>query len=505
MQYILYPFSWFLTVCHDFFNSYGIALILFTIVIKAILFPFNLKAKRSMIAQTLVQDKVQKIQKQYANDRAKMNEEMQALYAKENIKPMSGCIWSLIPLVILWPLYAIIRRPLTYMMHLTSDAIVAVANALNAGTLLGIDISTSTVSSAYNEMKLAGLLNSDTLSTARQAAESVVSGAGDKLFQINFHFLGLDLSSIPQWKFWTSGTPTWGYIGLFLLPLVSAALGITMTIISQKTNRVNKNQPVNRQQNSSMRMMMVISPLISLYIGYAYPAALCIYWISNNVLSIVQELICGKILRKDYLAAEERRLEQERLEKEAEKKRKQEAAERKYRAMEQAKANKGKKKKKKPQPKKQSQAQKELEQVNNNEASRVGMRRYARGRSYDPDRYGGVTPYLDPAQYIDEDAIEKARQEREEQDRIAQTKEAMRKFDLGLELEPEEQELVDAELLKQAEETLEEEEGTSPSGEEEIPALDSSETQEEDSASEEAQEEAPEPEEETGEEKGEED
>ncbi len=129
---------------------------------------------------------------------------------------------------------------------------------------------------------------------------------------------------------------------------------------------------------------------------------------------------------------------------------KQEAAERKHRAMVQAKQNKGKKKKKGPvkSPDKPS-----------NEASREGMRRYARGRSYDPDRYGGVTPYQDPGAPIDEDAVEKARQAKEEQELAERTREAMRKFEEGLDLEPEEQELVDAALLQQAEQTLAEQEG----------------------------------------------
>ncbi len=448
-QIILTPFSWLLTAFHDFFNSYAVALILFAIVVKAILFPFSLKGKRSTIQQTLIQDKVQKIQKQYANNRTKMNEELQALYAKENVKPMSGCLWNMVPLLVLWPLYSIIRRPLRYMMHLTSEAILAVAQALDAGTALGLsELTTSTVSSGYNELKLAGLLNADNIETAKSAAESAVAGAGDKLFQINFNFLGLDLSQIPQWKFWSEGSLTWGYIGLLLLPLISAGLALVMSIVSQRTNRMNST--ANNQMTSQMRIMMLISPLLSLWIGFAMPAALCVYWIINNLLSIVQELISGRILKKDYERAAQKRAEQEQREKEEEKRRKQEAAERKHRAMEQAKQNKGKKKKKGPvkSPDKPS-----------NEASREGMRRYARGRSYDPDRYGGVTPYQDPGAPIDEDAVEKARQAKEEQELAERTREAMRKFEEGLDLEPEEQELVDAALLQQAEQTLAEQEG----------------------------------------------
>ena len=93
-QIILSPFVWLLTVFYNLFGSYGLALIFFAIVVKLILFPFSLKGKRSMIQMNMLSDKMQKLQKQYGKDKERYNLEVQKLYEKEKVNPMSGCLWS---------------------------------------------------------------------------------------------------------------------------------------------------------------------------------------------------------------------------------------------------------------------------------------------------------------------------------------------------------------------------------------------------------------------------
>ena len=131
LQLVLTPFVWILMLFYNFFHNYGIALILFAVLVKLILFPFSLKGKRSMIQMNMMSGKMQKLQKMYGNNKEKYNLEVQKLYEKEKVNPMSGCLWSFIPLLILLPLYAIIRQPLTYMMNLSPDVINQIAGALN--------------------------------------------------------------------------------------------------------------------------------------------------------------------------------------------------------------------------------------------------------------------------------------------------------------------------------------------------------------------------------------
>lgn len=388
-QIILTPFSWLLTFFHDTFGNYGWALILFAVIVKLILFPFSLKGKRSMIQMNMIQDKVQKIQKQYANNREKMNEEVQKLYAKENVKPMSGCLWSMIPLFILWPLYAIIRRPLYHMMGQSEAAIEAISK------VLGYSAETAGRSAAYSELYMANMMNEGNLEAVRAAADGISAGLGDKLFIIDFDFLGMNLADIAQWKIWDFDVYNWGTIGLFLLPIISAALSYLMTFVTQKTNNLNKQAA---QQTGQMKTMMYMMPLMSLWIGYAMPAGLCVYWIINSVLSMGQEWVCGRMLKKDYEKAAAIRAERERKEKEEEKIKRREAAERRAKAIEEAKNNKGKKKKPAVEPS-------EKKKDRTTDVGRIGMRPYARGRAYDPDRFGGVTVYQDPGAPIDEAAV----------------------------------------------------------------------------------------------------
>jgi len=389
-QIILTPFSWLLKFFHSFSN-YGIALILFAIVVKLILFPFSMKSKRSMIQMNLIQGKVQQIQKQYARNREKMNEEIQKLYAKEGVNPMGGCLWSLIPLFILWPLYAIIRRPLYHLMHLSEAAIDAVATALS------YDVASAGRNAAYSELYMANLMNEGNIDAIRAAVDGVSAGMGDKLFIVDFNFFGMNLADIAQWKIWDFDVYNWGTIGLFLLPIISAVLSFLMSKVSQATNAMNKQQAA-AQQNSQMKTMMIMMPLMSLWIGYAMPAGLCVYWIINSLTSMLQEFISGKMLKKDYEKAAALRAEQEQKEKEEEKRKRREAAERRAKAIEEAKNNKGKKKK----PAVESS---EKKKERTTDVGRIGMRPYARGRAYDPDRFGGVTPYQDPGAPIDEEAV----------------------------------------------------------------------------------------------------
>lgn len=379
-QIILTPFSWLLKVFCQIFDSYGIALILFTIVIKVILFPLSLKGKRSMIKMNMAQADLKEIQKRCGNDRQRYNEEVQKYYSDHNISPMGGCGWSMIPLFILMPLYSIIRRPMKHMMRLTDANTGLVAKALGWAEKFGGEFSLTGAGAAgrnagYNELTLASMLNEGNLATAKAA----VAGAGS-IFVINFNFLGMNLAQIPNWKFWEGGI-TWNSVGLFLLPIISAALSVLSMIVSQNTNKMNAN---DTGTNSSMKSMMIMQPLISLWIGFTLPAGLCVYWIANSALMMVQEWLCGRMLKKDYEAARVAMEEQKRKEKEEEKQRRREAAERKAAAIAASKT-KGKK----------NQPKEVKEKAFDNSASREGLRSHARGRSYDPNRYP-TTPYHDP-------------------------------------------------------------------------------------------------------------
>ena len=177
-----------------------------------------------MIQMNLLSGKMQQLQKQYGKDRERYNLEVQKLYEREKVNPMGGCLWSLIPMIVLIALYGIIREPITYFMNLSMDQIKEVAQLLNWDT---VAVTQGWVTQAmmdkaggvfengaYNQLYLLSLINDSNLASLQAA----LGEAGSGLFVMNFQFLGLDLSLIPTWKFWTGGLK-WSSIGLFLLPL----------------------------------------------------------------------------------------------------------------------------------------------------------------------------------------------------------------------------------------------------------------------------------------------
>ena len=182
MYYILSPFSWLLNFFYSFTDSYGISLILFALVIKIILFPLTIKGKKGMIQMNLLSGKMQQLQKQYGKDRERYNLEVQKLYEKEKVNPMSGCLWSFIPILFLMVLYGIIREPLTYFMGLTMEQIQLIAQELDWQTVavssgwvtpaamekLVQQVADGKLTSvfqngAYNQMYLASMINPDNL------------------------------------------------------------------------------------------------------------------------------------------------------------------------------------------------------------------------------------------------------------------------------------------------------------------------------------------------------
>ena len=403
MGIILKPFAWLLLSFYNLFNSYGIALILFAIVVKLILFPVTLKSKKSMIQTTMLSGKMQKLQKQYGKDKERYNLEVQKLYEKEKVNPMGGCLWSLIPMVVLIALYGIIREPLTYFMNLTADQVAQVAEVTGIANTGG-----------FPQIAMAQALNDPSVMARVQ---SKLGEAGSGLFAMNFSFLGLDLSAIPNWKFWAGGI-SWNSVGLFLMVLVSTGVSFLSMKVSMATNQINK-QSQNAQMDQTNKMMMYMMPLMSLWIGFTLPAGLCVYWIAQYVVTMAQEVICSRMLKKDYEAVRVAAEEREREEKEEEKRRKEEARLEKARRIEEEKQNKGKKKK--------GAAKKDVEPDQegvNKSDSREGIRAYARGRAYIPNRFGAVTPYTDPNELLKAQAEAEAQKKNKKKDKSAPAQEA---------------------------------------------------------------------------------
>ena len=375
MGIILKPFAMLLMFLYEFFNSYGIALILFGFIVKLVLFPVTLKSKKSMIQMNMLSGRMNQLKAQYGKNPERYNMEIQKLYEEEKVNPMGGCLWSLIPMFVLIGLYGIIREPLTNMMDLPKDMVAQVAELTGVAN-----------TGNYPQIAMVQALNDSAVLASVKAA---LGDAAAGLKGMDFSFLGMNLADIPSYKFWQQGTPG---ILMFILVLVSVATSYLSMKVSMSTNQMRKDDG-NSQVDQTNKMMIWMMPLMSLWIGFSVPAGLTVYWISQYIMTMLTEVICGKMLKKDYEAARAAAEEAARQAKEDEKRRKEEARLERARRIEEEKLNKKKGIKKDP-------AQPGV----NKDDSREGLRAYARGRAYMPDRFGGVTPYNDPSELIKAEA-----------------------------------------------------------------------------------------------------
>ena len=385
MSIILTPFAKLLLLFYDITGSYGISLLLFCLVIRLILFPFFLKGRKSMLSMSGLTEKQKVLQQKYARDRQKYSEELQKLYDEEGIKPSSGCLWSFLPLPFLMAIYGIIRRPLTYLMSMTSDNIESVYYLLYNETLSG--------RSANAELSMAQdvFINYD----------KIVSAIPDlaNMPKIDFSFLGLNLTETPHFMFWNQENVGYAF-GLWLIPVVSAVLSVVSMIV---TNRINASiLGTEKVIDQSQRTTMIIMPLFSLWIGFSMPAAMCIYWIAqavfNTALDGVLTVHYKKVYDQEDEIKRERAAEEAAIEAEKEARR----AERRAMMPEGANPNTSRRKIKKQQklaeadtPEGKFTEEERAEyhrQQEEKEKAKGGLsgdpnRPYSRGRAYDPNRY----------------------------------------------------------------------------------------------------------------------
>ena len=360
--YICIPFAWLTRMFYSLTGSYGVAIILFTLVVKLVILPFQLKSKKSMMRMNRMQGKIKDIQTRFANNKERQQQEMADLYAREGINPMGGCLWSFIPLPILIALYYIIRTPLRYFMNLSETVIAEIRTLAES---LGYVAATEGNAVAYEQIYLTKFIH--------EHWDSFV-GKFDGLLDVNYQFLGLDLAETASNVMGQFPHGGWAVWGLLLMPFIAAALQLVMSIASMKAS--------SNTMNSSNKMMLYLFPLMTIWMGFMFPAALCLYWIVNSAFSAVQELLLNKVFAK-ALDREETEKEREKREKRAAKMMAQ-----REQMMQQQAQQQGKK----PQPsaskkKKSAEPEKKDKRSSTTEAGRVGNRPYARGRAYSENHY----------------------------------------------------------------------------------------------------------------------
>ncbi len=382
MDFIAKPFGWLLLFLYNLTNNYGIAVFLFALLVRLILLYFSMKSKKGMMRQVRFTPYLKELEKKYEGNKQKYQEEVAKLYKEEHISPTGGCLWSLIQYPILLALYRAIRYPITIIMGVPAEAYKTIQELL---AKLGYTAPTTGQGAAYGQIFESQFISSHF---------SQFADISDRLQKISYNFLGLDLGSQPKWQIWTfftNGEPLWPQLGLFLIPVVSAVTGYVASRIGMTSN----GGALAPEAAGTNKMMMWMSPAISLWIGFALPGALGLYWIASSVFGALQDYILGKIYSK--------KLDEEDADRRARIKAREEELERKrletMRLREEGATsinpNTSKRKIQKTEKMRAEQRAAEWQAANRPPAgkkeaanpSQVGDRPYARGRSYEPDRF----------------------------------------------------------------------------------------------------------------------
>lgn len=268
-------FGYLLNLLYEIFSNYGIAIILFTIVLKLILLPLTIKQQRTMRKSAKIQEKLKIIQFKYKNDPQKLNQETMDLYKRENMSPMSGCLSSIIQILLLLSVFYLVSSPLTYMKKVDTEVIDSYKQELQ--------LEEKTSGTAYPEITI---INE--------------KGKTDENVNINMDFLGLDLSNVPSQNL---TNPTVYIIPLLYVisSMISMKLSMNMTNKKKEEMAENKEKSDNTEleaMESMSKNMTFIMPIMSVMISFIAPLGLALYWLVNNVLMILERVLITKIFDK---------------------------------------------------------------------------------------------------------------------------------------------------------------------------------------------------------------
>ena len=288
-------FGYLLELLYSLVNNYGLAIILFTVAIKVILLPLSIKQQKTLKKSAKLQEKMRILQFKYKNNPEKLNQEMMDLYKSENMSPFSGCLTSILQIILLLSVFFLVRCPLTYMEKVPSEDINKYIGQLQEANKI--------TSSAYPEI--------DIIREHEWIKEKNPDDNNIEKLDIQMMFFGLDLSKVPQQNM----TDYTVYI-IPILYILSSFISIRMTTAMQeKMDKKSQDKVIEEtttgkelvvedknevdtimQTNKMMSWMM---PIMSISIAFIAPLGLALYWLINNVLMLLERLILNKVLKAE--------------------------------------------------------------------------------------------------------------------------------------------------------------------------------------------------------------
>ena len=277
-------FGYLLNLIYGVVNNYGLAIILFTIAVQIILLPFSIKQQKTMIKNNKIQAKVKELQEKYKNDQVRLGQETMDLYKAEKMSPCSGCLGSILQLILFVSIFYLVSQPLTYMERLDADKI----------------------NQYVEKYQISQQSNYKEIDIIREAKK-----AGDDSISIDMNFLGIDLSNVPS-RNW--GDPTVYIIpGLYVISSI-ISMRITMNAGKKKLTKEEKEEEERKKREQKAlikadddddfdtveamnKQMMFMMPIMAVSVALVAPLGLALYWLINNISSTIQRLIINRFVK----------------------------------------------------------------------------------------------------------------------------------------------------------------------------------------------------------------
>ena len=288
MGFLANLFGYVLNFLYEWVQNYGWAMILFSVLLQLILLPLSIKQQKSMKKSAKIQQEMKKLQVKYKNNPELLNQEVMGLYKKEKVSPFSGCLSSIIQLILFLSVFYLVSRPLTYMLKVDPTVIQNYEQ----------EITESGETSSYPEMKI----------IEEKATE-------DESVYINMDFLGLDLSKVPMQNL--------SDIKVLIIPIIyviTTFVNIKLITNMNKTKeqrekekedkkrKKQKNTLTDGKQEESMEeqlesmqqmtnSMNYMMPIMSIAIALIAPLGLSLYWLVKNILQLGERVLLNKVLK----------------------------------------------------------------------------------------------------------------------------------------------------------------------------------------------------------------
>ncbi len=293
------PLGYVMQWIYQLIPSYVLAILVFTLVIRVILFPLSIKNQKGQADRARLAPRLERIQKKYANDRQKLQEKQQQLYEKEGVSMTGGCLPMLVQMLVLMSIIAVIYKPLTYIRRIDTavldTCVSAVTDTFSDEEKKKME-SRYSESSYYRELYLmkdieehrdamvGALVEKNKMSEAD--AEGIIETM--ETTRDDFNFFGVSLLEMPNH---TGIKPNW----LWLIAIASGLAALLQSVISMRYSKAAMSQEQQQMAGCSNGMMMYGMPIFSLVIAFTVPGGVALYWVFSNLLGIVQTVILNNM------------------------------------------------------------------------------------------------------------------------------------------------------------------------------------------------------------------